>query len=403
MDLFVLLVFFSISSSLSAVLYILRWLLKTYGSRIRRGQKSKDTLAEILLVGSLTFAWYAVSITFTIYNKWLMGTYDGGFRFPLINTTIHMFIKLGISRIWYMGSKEKIEPVSTNILWCVVALIGICTAGDVAMSNESLVFISVSLYTILKTTVLVSTYVWGTILGLEAFRFKTLFVVLLISGGVCLAVFSTVNFSYLGVVLCIGASCLGGLRWALLQHLMTADNQSYKNIFVALYRFSPYSAFSILPLSSVLEGPKLVADSRFTHETTILEVFSLSLLGGIISFVLIVVEVKLVRVTSSLTMGVLGQVKEVTQIALSMLIYKDKISLRGALGIVVSLVAAQYYTQLKVAERAEDGGGAGEPKSKGEDDDLKEEMMEFIPKQTLKELDVFDVELSASFDSRDEE
>lgn len=345
MSMLVLIVFFSFSSFVSIVLYGFYLLFKTYNLNIERSQKQKEEISHGLLVASLTFAWYAVSISFTMYNKWLMGQFLGGFKFPIISTTIHMFVKLLFSRIWFYGyaGRDNVTDVSFRYLYVAVILIGVCTAGDVAMSNASFLFISLTLYTVLKTLVLVSTFAWGIALGLESFDCKTFFAVLMISGGVSVSVFSADKFSLIGVLLCIGASCLGGLRWALLQLLMKEDSQSSSDVFVTLYRFSPYSAMSILPLALFMEGPKLEKTKFGSNPIMLSEGLCLATAGGLISFILIIVEVKLVRVTSSLTMGVLGQVKEVTQIALSMVMFKDHLSTRGAVGIFVSLCAAQLY------------------------------------------------------------
>ncbi len=78
------------------------------------------------------------------------------------------------------------------------------------------------------------------------------------------------------------------------------------------------------------------------------ELTMLVMVGGLLSFLLIILEVQLVQLTSSLTLSVIGQVKEVLQIVLSLMIFHDHVTVRAVLGIVVSLLAAQYYQYLQL-------------------------------------------------------
>jgi hypothetical protein len=45
----------------------------------------KDILASILLLG-WTLLWYSISITFTLFNKWFVNIWYGGFNYPIFTT-----------------------------------------------------------------------------------------------------------------------------------------------------------------------------------------------------------------------------------------------------------------------------------------------------------------------------
>ena len=72
--------------------------------------------------------------------------------------------------------------------------------------------------------------------------------------------------------------------------------------------------------------------------------------GAIFSIALIGFEIFIVRITSSVTLGILGQAKEIAQIALSMLIYKETMTARTAVGLSISLIAANAYKMIKHEE-----------------------------------------------------
>ena len=144
--------------------------------------------------------------------------------------------------------------------------------------------------------------------------------------------------SWIGVVFGVAASAMGGVRWVLLQMLLFSDMKSDTNpVFISIYRFSPYTLLFV-PVAIMLEGTTLYQTFKDQNFTVILEIGSLSLIGGVISFYLIAVELELVKLTSSLTLAVLGQIKEVVQILLSLLIFKDTITIQSGIGIGIAIV-----------------------------------------------------------------
>jgi solute carrier family 35 protein C2 len=289
-----------------------------------------------------------------VYNKWLMNEYRGGFKYPLLITCVHMSVKYILSKgVFVCGiSKTVVEPISSYRTLITVVMIGVCTSGDIALSNEGVMLVTLTLYTTMKSTVLVFTYFWTLVLGLEHFDWKVFASISLISFGVSLSVSAATDVNLQGVLCVVGASCLGGLRWALMQTLVTADRQSKDDVFVALLRFAPYSAIAMYPVVLFLEDlPRLVDTSS---RRTLYDYGFLSLAGGFIAFALIIVEVKLVKMVSSLSMGVFGQLKEVTQIFLSMMVFHDHLSLSGGVGIFIALCGAQIYKSVHSHRIVED-------------------------------------------------
>lgn len=91
MDAFTFLwLYFAISLSVAFLIFVLYLALLRYGRMIRRSDAAKATVAAVLFAASLTFLWYSVSTTLTIFNKWLMTQWHGGFKFPLLTSTVHM-------------------------------------------------------------------------------------------------------------------------------------------------------------------------------------------------------------------------------------------------------------------------------------------------------------------------
>ena len=87
------------------------------------------------------------------------------------------------------------------------------------------------------------------------------------------------------------------------------DPQSTHNAMLALYRFSPYAFIAILPVALFIEWADFSSSPYSYHSNFKMfsELIGLVCFAGILAFMLILLEVKLVQLTSSLTLGVIGQ------------------------------------------------------------------------------------------------
>jgi solute carrier family 35 protein C2 len=272
-----------------------------------------------------------------------MQEWQGGFNFPIFITAMHMTMKLFISIVWsYSPTVGKFDPVSWSTLLLVVLPIGALTAADIVLGNTAILYLPLSLVTTIKGSSLIFTFLWGVILQIERFEWSLLLAVCGITFGLGIAVSNSLDFNITGVILAFASAASGGLRWTLMQFLELRDAQS-KSVMVTLYRFAPASALSIIPFVFIYDVNN-IKQSHFAHHLKFLyDAILLCAFGGFIAFLLIVAEVKLVRLTSSLTMSVFGQIKEIIQIALAMIIFKENLTIRCSLGIALSICCSCYY------------------------------------------------------------
>ncbi|GMF82645.1 unnamed protein product [[Candida] boidinii] len=128
------------------------------------------------------------------------------FKFPILVTACHQLTLFWLScitliiwprfRLNYTDSKETApaQPMSylmnpktyfLRIVPCALA-----SAGDIGLGNSSLKFITISLYTMLKSSaVLIFTLFWGVLLRLERFTSKLLAITLVMTVGVTMLVY----------------------------------------------------------------------------------------------------------------------------------------------------------------------------------------------------------------------
>ena len=76
--------------------------------------------------------------------------------------------------------------------------------------------------------------------------------------------------------------------------------------------------------------------------------------GGLVSLLLVAVQVKIVTLTSSLTTEVIAKVRDMLQVAMAVLVYGDSLTPRNAVGMVVLLVGVLSYSFFKQSRAAKE-------------------------------------------------
>ncbi|KAM6341161.1 solute carrier family 35 member C2 isoform 2-T2 [Alca torda] len=274
------------------------------------------------LTAPLVLLYYGFSIGITFYNKWLMKS----FPFPLLVTLLHLLLIFGLSAIARALARCRSGRPRAALSWgdCLrrAAPAALSTSLDIGLSNWSFLYVTVSLYTMTKSSAILFILLFSLLFKLEELRVALLLVVLLIAGGLFMFTYKSTQFNAQGFVLVLCASFLGGIRWTLTQILMQKADLG-------------------LPLS--------VSEKLFRfHEAGML--FSLVgklFLGGILAFGLGFSEFLLVSRTSSLTLSIAGIFKEICILFLATRLLGDRLSLLNWLGFAVCLSGISLHVILK--------------------------------------------------------
>jgi Triose-phosphate Transporter family len=164
--------------------------------------------------------WYGISTTIILSTKWLFNQY---FSHPLTVTALNNCI----AALWaLLVSKcfphlKQPDQLSKDLLYNYVLTIGLTTALEIGASNVALQLLSVSFGTILKGGGPIFTFLWGLFFRIEVFSWKIGGVLLAIALGIILASLGEgQEFQWLGFLLQLSASALGGLRWAITHKLL---------------------------------------------------------------------------------------------------------------------------------------------------------------------------------------
>ncbi|KAM9750915.1 solute carrier family 35 member C2-like isoform 1-T2 [Menidia menidia] len=300
----------------------------------------------------LVLLYYVFSIGITFYNKWLMK----GFHYPLFMTLVHLTIIFSLSALtrWVYtavcGAGKPRVVLSWRDYLFKVAPTALATALDIGLSNWSFLFITISLYTMTKSSAVLFILFFSLVFKLEEPNPYLIVVVLLISCGLFMFTFESTQFNLEGFIMVLLASFLGGIRWTLTQVLMQKAELGLQNPIDAMYHLQPLMFLGLFPLFLYNEALSLGTSEklfRVTELSSLLySLFTLGI-GGSLAFGLGFSEFLLVSRTSSLTLSISGIFKEVCTLLLAASLMGDKLTAVNWLGFVVCLCGISLHVGLK--------------------------------------------------------
>nr|XP_015220302.1 PREDICTED: solute carrier family 35 member C2 [Lepisosteus oculatus]XP_015220303.1 PREDICTED: solute carrier family 35 member C2 [Lepisosteus oculatus]XP_015220304.1 PREDICTED: solute carrier family 35 member C2 [Lepisosteus oculatus] len=300
-------------------------------------------------VGLVLF-YYAFSIGITFYNKWLMK----GFHFPLFMTLVHLVMIFCLSALTRSAMQGWTGKPRVLLSWTQyltkVAPTAVATALDIGLSNWSFLFITISLYTMTKSSAVLFILFFSLVFRLEEPNPFLIVVVLLIASGLFMFTYESTQFNMEGFVLVLLASFIGGIRWTLTQILMQKAELGLQNPVDTMYHLQPLMLIGLFPLFLYNEGLSLcVSDKLFRVSELPPLLYSLLTLsvGGCLAFGLGFSEFLLVSKTSSLTLSIAGIFKEVCTLLLAAALMGDRMSLVNWLGFAVCLSGISLHVGLK--------------------------------------------------------
>ncbi|GAB6021398.1 hypothetical protein CHUAL_004008 [Chamberlinius hualienensis] len=295
---------------------------------------------------ALIALYYVFSIGLTFYQKWFIED----FPFPLSVVICHLVVKFLLAaqlriilRCW--NKKERVTLAWGDYLR-KLSIAGIASAMDIGLSNWSFKYITISLYTMSKSTCIVFILLFSLVLGLETLRLSLVLVVMLISSGLFMFTYSSTQFDTEGFVMVMLASVMGGLRWTVAQMVMQKKESGLTNPIDMIYHIQPWMVVGLIPLAIPFEGVQIATSKvvfRFDDADLILRTAGQVLIGAGLAFLMELSEYWLLGSTSSLTLSISGILKEIVTLYLAVKVNGDSMSFINKVGLAISVFGISLH------------------------------------------------------------
>ncbi|XP_065913916.1 solute carrier family 35 member C2-like [Dysidea avara] len=314
----------------------------------------KDLLYRTSRTGGLVAFYFTFSISLTFYNKWLMKSMPFPISLTMTTLLIKFFIAWLCRRIIFCFTRQQPLVIGWRTYSKGVIPPALASGLDIGLSNWSLLFITVSLYTMSKSTSIVFILIFSFIFRLEKPRLILTAVIVLIMGGLFMFTYESTQFDIEGFILVIAASVITGIRWTSAQMLLQKQELGLNNPINTVYHLQPVMILTLLPLAFLIDGRYFATSSQLVGYTETGSLFSgvFVILGAAcMAFMLGVSEYWLVYHTSSLTLVISGVFKEVLTLSIATtIVEQDTLSSVNIAGMVICLMGITLHVILKVIQ-----------------------------------------------------
>ncbi|PHH67251.1 hypothetical protein CDD81_3020 [Ophiocordyceps australis] len=339
-------------------------------------EADKDVLTRLLTNGCFILLWYFFSLSISLYNKWMFDRDRLNFAFPLFTTSTHMLVQFLLAglALYFVpslrpptdahnsdGGRSRHETELNNTAMSklfYLTRIGPCGAAtglDIGLGNASLKFISLTFYTMCKSSSLAFVLLFAFMFRLETPTWRLVAIIAIMTLGVVLMVFGEVEFKFGGFFLVISAAFFSGFRWGLTQILLLR-NPATSNPFSSIFYLSPVMFVTLISLAIPVEGfgPLWQGLKTLSNEWGVVMTPLFLLFPGCIAFLMTASEFALLQRTSVVTLSIAGIFKEVVTISAASVVFEDKLTFINLVGLLTTMAAIIAYNYVKITKMRQD-------------------------------------------------
>ncbi|KAL1681795.1 triose-phosphate transporter family-domain-containing protein [Schizophyllum commune] len=302
-------------------------------------------------------SWFFFAIILSVYNKWMFSDDHFHFPYPLLVTTFHMLVQFLLAAVlryaWPQHFRPANSPSRTDYGTKAVPT-AMATGLDIGLSNLSLKTISLSFYTMCKSSSLIFVLLFAFIFRLEVFSLRLIGVIFLIFAGVLLMVATETHFVFGGFLLVLSASALGGLRWSLTQLLLKKKDMGMDNPAATLFWLAPAMAVTLGVISLIMDSWSSLLQSEFFESfgASMKTIFFLTA-PGVLAFFMVLSEFYILQRAGVVPMSIAGIAKEVTTITISAWFFGDELTPLNITGVAITVSGIVLYTYHKYRKSIE--------------------------------------------------
>ncbi|WVQ98894.1 hypothetical protein IAU59_006025 [Kwoniella sp. CBS 9459] len=302
---------------------------------------------NVVITGIFVLSWYTFATLLSLYNKWMFSPQYYGFSYPLFVTACHMVVQFFLASLIRVVFAKQYRPKErptrkeyvTKILPTAAS-----TGGDIGLSNLSLKTITLSLYTMCKSSTLIFVLLFAFTFKLEQYSLRLISVISLISFGVFCMVFNTTAVSIPGIVMVFVASALGGLRWALTELVMHKKGMGLSNPFATIFWLAPLMAITLAPVSMGLEGWFTIFGSEFFAGFQAVKTIGVIIFPGALAFAMVASEYFIIQRAGVVPLSIAGIFKEVSTISISAWVFGDQLTGLNIVGVFITVAGIALYS-----------------------------------------------------------
>ncbi|TYH89592.1 hypothetical protein ES332_D01G273600v1 [Gossypium tomentosum] len=291
----------------------------------------------------IVFSWYGSNIGVLLLNKYLL-TYCG-FKYPIFLTMCHMLASSLLSYVaiaWLkvvpmqaIGSKKQfIKIFGLSSVFCFSVVLG----------NVSLQYLPVSFNQAIGATTPFFTAVFAYVMMKKTESWVTYLTLLPVVAGVIIASGAEPSFHLFGFLMCVSATAARASKSVLQAILLSSEEEKLNSMNLLMY-MAPIAVVILLPATLLMERNVIAITMALARKDTIVVYYLL--FNSSLAYFVNLTNFLVTKHTSALTLQVLGNAKGAVAVVVSIIIFKNPVSLMGMLGYSLTVVGVLLYNESK--------------------------------------------------------
>ena len=293
-------------------------------------------------------SWFCLNISLTILNKAVFQFYK--FHYPIVLSLVHMISTFIGTSLWLSKHTQFDKPVLNNSARQRLLTFSLLFSFNIIVGNKGLQLVDVSFLQVVRSMIPGITMLLSWKFLDKTYSKAKIFAILPICIGVSIATTSQVNVSPLGFFMSFFVCFLSSFKSVVTKAALTPEHlQAQISPIRLLNILSPLAAIVML-LFSVLFGELFSALNFFFSSPYGFVTFIWVWISGFLAFSLNVANFYATKLAGPLVITILGNIKHILTILISIIVFSTQITWRNALGILITISGAMYYSYLNHIE-----------------------------------------------------
>ncbi|KAK1426974.1 hypothetical protein QVD17_15656 [Tagetes erecta] len=291
----------------------------------------------------LVSSWYASNIGVLLLNKYLLSNY--GFKYPIFLTMCHMTACSLLSYIAIVWFKTvPLQTVRSKVQFFKISALSLVFCASVVSGNVSLRYLPVSFTQAVGATTPFFTAVFAYVMTMKKEAWLTYVTLVPVVTGVVIASGGEPSFHLFGFIMCLGATAARALKSVLQGILLSSEGEKLNSMNLLLY-MAPVAVVILLPATLLMEDNVVGITVALARKDV--NIIWYLLFNSALAYLVNLTNFLVTKHTSALTLQVLGNAKGAVAVVISIMIFKNPVSVTGILGYLLTVVGVILYSEAK--------------------------------------------------------
>ncbi|XP_028783531.1 probable sugar phosphate/phosphate translocator At5g05820 [Neltuma alba] len=288
-------------------------------------------------------SWYGSNIGVLLLNKYLLSNY--GFAYPVFLTLCHMTACSFFSYVAvYVINVVPFQSIKSTNQMVKICGLSVVFCFSVVCGNISLKYIPVSFNQAIGATTPFFTAVFAYLVDRKREAWVTYATLVPVVAGVVIATGGEPSFHLFGFLICVSATSARAFKSVLQGVLLSSEGEKLNSMNLLMY-MAPVAMLVLLPAALLMEQDVIWITMNLARND--IRIVWLLLFSSSLAYFVNLTNFLVTKYTSALTLQVLGNAKGAVAVVVSILVFKNPISIVGMMGYALTVIGVVLYSETK--------------------------------------------------------